>query len=153
MSDSGTFKSRHPPLFDMTELLDGEALAAEIREGLVAATERLTGAGARPTLATVLMSDDPASETYVSMKQDDCAEVGIEARDVELDPEAPATELYETIDELNADPDVDGVLVQMPVPGHVDKRRVLRSVTPGRRTSRRKPAEPTSSSPPPASRR
>jgi len=116
----------------MTELLDGEALAAEIREGLVAATERLTGAGARPTLATVLMSDDPASETYVSMKQDDCAEVGIEARDVELDPEAPATELYETIDELNADPDVDGVLVQMPVPGHVDKRRVLRRIDPAK---------------------
>jgi methylenetetrahydrofolate dehydrogenase (NADP+)/methenyltetrahydrofolate cyclohydrolase len=116
----------------MTELLDGEALAADLREGLVAATERLADAGSRPTLATVLMSDDPASETYVSMKQDDCAEVGIEARDVEIDPDAAADELYDTVDELNADPAVDGILVQMPVPGHVDKRRVLRRVDPAK---------------------
>ncbi|MFT4881218.1 MAG: methylenetetrahydrofolate dehydrogenase (NADP+)/methenyltetrahydrofolate cyclohydrolase [Natronomonas sp.] len=116
----------------MTELLDGEALAARLREELVAATERLADAGSRPTLATVLMSDDPASETYVSMKQDDCAEVGIEARDVELDPEAPAAELYDTVDDLNADPEVNGILVQMPVPDHVDKRRVLRRVDPAK---------------------
>ena len=116
----------------MTELLDGEALAAQVREGLVAAIERLAHAGARPTLATVLMSEDPASETYVSMKQDDCAEVGIEARDVELDPTAPATELHDTVDELNADPEVNGILVQMPVPDHVDKRRVLRQVNPAK---------------------
>ena len=116
----------------MTEILDGEALAAEVREGLVAAIERLADAGARPTLATVLMSDDPASETYVSMKQDDCAEVGIEARDIGIDPDAPAGELYDTVDDLNADPEVNGVLVQMPVPDHVDKRRVLRRIDPAK---------------------
>ena len=116
----------------MTELLDGEALAGEVRDGLAGAIDDLADAGARPTLATVLMSDDPASETYVSMKQDDCAEVGIEARDVGIDPDAPAEELYDTIDELNADPAVDGVLVQMPVPDHVDKRQVLRRVDPAK---------------------
>jgi methylenetetrahydrofolate dehydrogenase (NADP+)/methenyltetrahydrofolate cyclohydrolase len=116
----------------MTEILDGEALAAEVREGLVAAIERLADAGARPTLATVLMSEDPASETYVSMKQDDCAEVGIEARDIGIDPDAPAGELYDTVDDLNADPEVNGVLVQMPVPDHVDKRRVLRRIDPAK---------------------
>jgi methylenetetrahydrofolate dehydrogenase (NADP+)/methenyltetrahydrofolate cyclohydrolase len=76
------------------------------------------------------MSDDPASETYVSMKQQDCEEVGIEARDIEIDPEAPADELYDTIDELNDDPAVDGILVQMPVPDHVDDRDVLRRIDP-----------------------
>jgi methylenetetrahydrofolate dehydrogenase (NADP+)/methenyltetrahydrofolate cyclohydrolase len=116
----------------MTEILDGEAVAGGIREELVAAVDRLADAGARPTLATVLMSDDPASETYVSMKQDDCAEVGIEARDIEIDPDAPAEELYGTVDDLNADGAVDGVLVQMPVPDHVDERRVLRRIDPAK---------------------
>ena len=76
------------------------------------------------------MSDDPASETYVSMKQRDCEEVGIESHHVEIDPDEPAARLYDTIDDLNDDPDVDGILVQMPVPDHVDKRRVLQSITP-----------------------
>jgi methylenetetrahydrofolate dehydrogenase (NADP+)/methenyltetrahydrofolate cyclohydrolase len=78
------------------------------------------------------MTDDPASETYVSMKQGDCEEVGIETVDVDIDPEAPARELYDTIDDLNADDDVDGILVQMPVPDHVDKREVLRRIDPAK---------------------
>jgi methylenetetrahydrofolate dehydrogenase (NADP+)/methenyltetrahydrofolate cyclohydrolase len=114
----------------MTEIIDGDAVASEIRDGLGAAIESLADAGETPTLATVLMSDDPASETYVSMKQDDCAEVGIEAVDIEIDPDAPAEELYGTIDELNADDGVDGILVQMPVPDHVDGRTVLRRIDP-----------------------
>jgi methylenetetrahydrofolate dehydrogenase (NADP+)/methenyltetrahydrofolate cyclohydrolase len=114
----------------MTEIIDGDAVASEIRDGLGAPIESLADAGETPTLATVLMSDDPASETYVSMKQDDCAEVGIEAVDIEIDPDAPAEELYGTIDELNADDGVDGILVQMPVPDHVDGRTVLRRIDP-----------------------
>ncbi|QCJ46610.1 bifunctional methylenetetrahydrofolate dehydrogenase/methenyltetrahydrofolate cyclohydrolase [Haloprofundus sp. MHR1] len=114
----------------MTEIIDGNAIAAEIRADLQDAISTLTDAGVTPGLATVLMSDDPASETYVSMKQRDCEEVGINGIHVELDPEAPAEELYATIDDLNADPDVHGILVQMPVPDHVDTRRVLRSIAP-----------------------
>ncbi|MFB6083353.1 MAG: bifunctional methylenetetrahydrofolate dehydrogenase/methenyltetrahydrofolate cyclohydrolase [Halorientalis sp.] len=114
----------------MTEIIDGNAVAQEVRDGLGDAIDALADAGTTPTLATVLMSDDPASETYVSMKQDDCEEVGIEARDVEIDPDAPAEELFDTIDELNADPDVNGILVQMPVPDHVDDREVLRRIDP-----------------------
>jgi methylenetetrahydrofolate dehydrogenase (NADP+)/methenyltetrahydrofolate cyclohydrolase len=78
------------------------------------------------------MSDDPASETYVSMKQQDCEEVGIESHHVEIDPDAPATELFDTIDDLNNDPAVDGVLVQLPVPDHVDKREVIRAIAPAK---------------------
>ncbi|MFB6156184.1 MAG: bifunctional methylenetetrahydrofolate dehydrogenase/methenyltetrahydrofolate cyclohydrolase [Haloferacaceae archaeon] len=114
----------------MTHVIDGNAVADEIRAGLGTPIETLEDAGVTPTLATVLMSEDPASETYVSMKQRDCEEVGIEALDVELEPDAPAEELYAEIDDLNADPSVNGILVQMPVPDHVDDREVLRRVDP-----------------------
>jgi len=114
----------------MTEIIDGNAVAEEVRAGLAAAIETLGDAGVTPGLATVLMSDDPASETYVSMKQRDCEEVGMNGIHVELDADAPAEELYETIDELNEDPEVHGFLVQMPVPDHVDKREVLRRIAP-----------------------
>jgi len=116
----------------MTTIIDGNEVAGEVRDGLREAIETLTDADEKPGLATVLMSDDPASETYVSMKQRDCEEVGIESRHVEIDPEAPAEELYDTIDKLNDDDDVHGILVQMPVPDHVDTRRVLRSVDPAK---------------------
>jgi len=116
----------------MTEVIDGNAVAADIRDGLTGAIERLADADARPGLATVLMSDDPASETYVSMKQRDCEEVGITSHHVEIDPEAPAEELFDTIADLNADDAVNGILVQMPVPDHVDKRRVLRAIDPAK---------------------
>ena len=114
----------------MTEIIDGQAVAADTREALTESIETLEREGVTPGLATVLMSDDPASETYVSMKQQDCEEVGIDGIHVELDPEAPADELYDTIDDLNGDPSVHGILVQMPVPNHVDDRRVLRAIDP-----------------------
>ncbi|WP_226010088.1 bifunctional methylenetetrahydrofolate dehydrogenase/methenyltetrahydrofolate cyclohydrolase [Halomicrobium salinisoli] len=114
----------------MTEIIDGNEVAQSIRDDLVDSIDALADAGHRPTLATVLMSDDPASETYVSMKQDDCEEVGIEALDVEIDPDAPADELFDTIDDLNADESVNGILVQMPVPDHVDDRAVLERIDP-----------------------
>ncbi|QSG06872.1 bifunctional methylenetetrahydrofolate dehydrogenase/methenyltetrahydrofolate cyclohydrolase FolD [Halapricum desulfuricans] len=114
----------------MTHVIDGNAVAQRIRNELRDSIETLEAEGRTPTLATVLMSDDPASETYVSMKQDDCEEVGIEAIDVEIDPDAPAEELFETIERLNGDDAVDGILVQMPVPDHVDKRAVLRAIDP-----------------------
>jgi methylenetetrahydrofolate dehydrogenase (NADP+)/methenyltetrahydrofolate cyclohydrolase len=114
----------------MTTTLDGEAVANRIRTDVAAAADRLAERGVVPGLATVLMSDDAASETYVSMKQRACEEVGIESHHVEIDPDAPAEELYGTVDDLNADPDVHGILVQMPVPDHVDTRTVLSRVDP-----------------------
>ncbi len=114
----------------MTNVIDGEAVAADLREGLVGCVETLADAGARPTLATVLMSPDPASETYVSMKQRDCEEVGIGTRDLELDVDAPAAELYDAIADLNADDEVDGVLVQSPLPDRVDYLEVIETVAP-----------------------
>jgi methylenetetrahydrofolate dehydrogenase (NADP+)/methenyltetrahydrofolate cyclohydrolase len=114
----------------MTELIDGKAIAADLRGELQSAVDTLADAGHRPTLATVLMSPDPASQTYVSMKQNDCEELGINARDIELGVDEPAENLFDTIAELNADDDVDGILVQSPVPDHVDYREVLDRIDP-----------------------
>ncbi|EMA58005.1 bifunctional 5,10-methylene-tetrahydrofolate dehydrogenase/ 5,10-methylene-tetrahydrofolate cyclohydrolase [Halorubrum distributum JCM 13561] len=114
----------------MTEIIDGEAVAADVRDAVADEVARLADAGVEPGLATVLMSDDPASETYVSMKQRDCEEVGIESFHVEIDADAPAEELYETIDDLNDRDDVHGILVQLPLPDHVDQRTVLRRIDP-----------------------
>ena len=114
----------------MTTVLDGNAIGDEIRSELGGCIDDLDDAGVTPGLATVLMSDDPASETYVSMKQRACEAIGIRGVDHEIDPEAPEDELFDRLEELNADPAIHGILVQMPVPDHVDTRRVLRSVAP-----------------------
>ncbi|WP_435364402.1 bifunctional methylenetetrahydrofolate dehydrogenase/methenyltetrahydrofolate cyclohydrolase [Haloarchaeobius sp. DYHT-AS-18] len=114
----------------MTHVIDGNAVAEDVRADVADAIDTLEAEGVTPGLATVLMSDDGGSQTYVSMKQRACEEVGIDGTTVEIDPEAPAQELYDTIDELNADPSIHGILVQMPVPDHVDQREVLRRVDP-----------------------
>jgi methylenetetrahydrofolate dehydrogenase (NADP+)/methenyltetrahydrofolate cyclohydrolase len=114
----------------VTHVLDGNAVGDRIREELRDCIDTLGGAGVTPGLATVLMSEDPASETYVSMKQRACEDLGIESFHHEIDPEAPAEELFETVESLNDDPAVHGILVQMPVPDHVDQRAVLRSIDP-----------------------
>jgi len=114
----------------MTEIIDGNAVADDVKSGLEDAIDRLESEGVTPGLATVLMSDDPASETYVSLKQRDCEEVGINGIHVEIDTDAPAGELYDTIADLNDDPDVHGILVQSPVPEHVPYREVIRRIDP-----------------------
>ena len=112
------------------DVIDGEAVAERVRAEVAEAVERLGEAGVTPGLATVLMSDDPASETYVRMKQRDCEEVGIESFHVELDTDASEAALFETIDELNADPAVNGILVQRPLTDSVDESAALRRVDP-----------------------
>ena len=114
----------------MAEIIDGEAVAADIRDSLAESIDRLKAEGVEPGLATVLMSDDPASDTYVSMKQRDCEAVGIDGIHVEIDTDAPPTELYDTVEDLNDDPGVHGILVQMPLVDGIDSRRVLRSIDP-----------------------
>ncbi|MFP9060552.1 bifunctional methylenetetrahydrofolate dehydrogenase/methenyltetrahydrofolate cyclohydrolase FolD [Natrialbaceae archaeon A-chndr2] len=114
----------------MTTHIDGNAVASEIRDELTDAIETLASEGSRPGLATVLMGDDPASQTYVSMKQRDCEEVGIEPHHVDVDGDAPADELFDTIETLNDDSDVHGYLVQAPVPDHVDYPQVIRRIDP-----------------------
>ena len=114
----------------MTTIIDGNEVSETIRTELEDCVETLAAADVRPGLATVLMSDDPASETYVNMKQRACEELGIDGLHYELDPEAPATELFEQVEALNEDPGVHGILVQMPVPDQVDEQQVLETIDP-----------------------
>ena len=110
-------------------LLDGEAVAADVRSEVSDAVDAMDEP---PTLVAVLMGDDPASETYVEMKRRDCEEVGIDGRVREVDGDASQSELLDVVDELNADSDVDGIIVQLPLPDHVDERAALRAVDPAK---------------------
>ena len=114
----------------MNTVIDGNGIGDRIRDDLRTCIDTLDDAGVTPSLATVLMSEDPASETYVSMKRRACDDLGIESIHHELAADAPAGDLYDVIDDLNDDPDVNGILVQMPVPDHVDSRRVLERLDP-----------------------
>ena len=114
----------------MTRIIDGNEIADSIRAKLRASVETLREADVQPGLATVLMSEDGASETYVSMKQAACEELGIDGQHHEIDPNAPAEALFDRIDDLNADPEIHGILVQLPVPDHVEKRAVLERIDP-----------------------
>jgi methylenetetrahydrofolate dehydrogenase (NADP+)/methenyltetrahydrofolate cyclohydrolase len=106
--------------------MDGAALAARIRKEVATEVAELGGLG----LATVLVGDDPASEIYIGKKHEAAREAGIEPHDHHLPAETSEADLLELVAELNADDSVDGILVQLPLPGHVDERRVLRSVAP-----------------------
>jgi methylenetetrahydrofolate dehydrogenase (NADP+)/methenyltetrahydrofolate cyclohydrolase len=105
-------------------ILDGKALAQEIEVDLAARIEKIRSkAGGRaPILATILVGDDPASATYVKMKGSACRRVGMESMKVVLPQETSTARLLATIDELNANPAVHGILLQHPVPGHIDER-------------------------------
>jgi len=101
--------------------MDGRALAERIRAEVAEEVRPLGRVG----LATVLVGDDPASEIYIRRKQEAAEEAGIEARDLRLPVDTPADELRRLIDELNADDAVDGLLVQSPLPSHLDEPTVV----------------------------
>lgn len=105
-------------------ILDGKTLAKSIEESLktrVAAFIEKTG-GQAPVLATILVGDDPASATYVKMKGNACRRVGMESRKIELPPTTSTEELLAEIEGLNLDPQVNGILLQHPVPDQIDER-------------------------------
>jgi methylenetetrahydrofolate dehydrogenase (NADP+)/methenyltetrahydrofolate cyclohydrolase len=107
--------------------LDGKALAERVRAEVKGAVAEL---GAPVGLATVLVGDDPASHVYVRSKRNACAEAGIESFHHEL-PEGTSEEaLLALVEELNADPSVTGILVQLPLPDQIDEARVIRSIAP-----------------------
>ncbi len=107
-------------------ILDGKALAARVREEVAGEVAELGELG----LATVLVGDDPASDIYIRGKHKAASEAGMRPRDVRLPAETTERELLELVRELNADDGVDGLLVQLPLPGHIDEARILRSVDP-----------------------
>lgn len=114
----------------MTKCIEGNEVADGIKDNLKSCIETLEEDDVTPGLATVLMSDDGASETYVSMKQQACDEVGIEGYHYEIPANASEETLLQRIQMLNETPEVHGLLVQMPVPEHVDEQAVLEQIDP-----------------------
>ncbi len=115
------------------ELMNSTGLARESVERSAERTRRLLDrTGVRPCLATVIVGDDPASVTYVAMKRNRCAKAGIESRHVPLPAETTTAELVAAIRALSDDPTVHGILLQHPVPPHIDERAAFEAIAPAK---------------------
>jgi len=113
------------------QLIDGKAIAASLRLQIAqrVAERRLQGLRA-PGLAVILVGSDPASQVYVSHKRKDCEEVGFDSRAYDLPAETSQEELLGLIDSLNQNPEIDGILVQLPLPAHLDASLLLERISP-----------------------
>lgn len=121
------------PIAATARLMEGSALAARILETAARDAAVLAhDTGVAPCLATVLVGDDPASATYVRMKQNRCAKAGIRSRHVALPETATTADVVEVVNALSADPEVHGILVQHPAPAAVDERAVFEAIDPAK---------------------
>ena len=114
------------------QILDGKATAAAIKSELAVRIEALKARGVQPGLGTVLVGDDPGSHSYVRGKHRDCAQVGIASIQRELPADATQSDVEEVVRELNADPACTGYIVQLPLPGGLDEKRVLELMDPAK---------------------
>jgi methylenetetrahydrofolate dehydrogenase (NADP+)/methenyltetrahydrofolate cyclohydrolase len=113
------------------QILDGKAIAADIRATIKSRTDAIRTAGGRaPGLAVVLVGENPASEVYVRNKRKACAEVGFHSEQHPLPATVGQTELLALIDRLNLDERIDGILVQLPLPDHIDEEAVIERILP-----------------------
>ncbi|MFC7679335.1 bifunctional 5,10-methylenetetrahydrofolate dehydrogenase/5,10-methenyltetrahydrofolate cyclohydrolase [Paenibacillus sp. GCM10028914] len=110
-------------------ILDGNQVANRIKEELKERVEQLVQNGVTPCLATILVGDDPASETYVRMKGNACKRLGIDSKRVVLESSTSTEELINVIRDLNNDPSVHGILLQHPVPHHIDERAAFEAIS------------------------
>ncbi len=112
-------------------VIDGKALAKRIRSTMTRdVQQRLDVRGTPPGLSVILIGENPASQVYVRNKQNACVEVGIQSDLISLPVEVPESEVLARIDRLNTDPLVHGILVQLPLPAHIDADRVTRAIDP-----------------------
>jgi methylenetetrahydrofolate dehydrogenase (NADP+)/methenyltetrahydrofolate cyclohydrolase len=112
-------------------LLDGKVAAEAVKEKLKAQVAELTDKGHRPPkLAAILVGNNGASETYVASKVKNCAETGFESLLIRLDENVPESTLLQTIEQLNNDETVDGILVQLPLPKHISEQKVIATIHP-----------------------
>lgn len=114
----------------MATIINGKAVAAKVKAEASARVAHLKERGIPCGLAVVLVGDDPASSVYVRNKRKDCAECGIEAFDFDLPATCTQVELDALLDRLNADPAVSGILVQMPLPSHLDAEAAIARISP-----------------------
>lgn len=113
-------------------IIDGVALAKTIRAEVAEAVGTLKGTGRRPGLAAVLVGEDPASAVYVRSKGKACEEAGMHSVTIRLPAETTEADLLATVDRLNADPEIHGILVQLPLPKHINSEKVLHRIDPAK---------------------
>ncbi len=107
-------------------LLDGKSLAAQIKEEIAAEVADLVGRGQRPpVLAVIMVGDNPASAAYVRNKIRSCQQVGFKSLDIKLPADISQQQLIAEVERLNADPEVDGFIVQLPLPDHLDEQEII----------------------------
>ena len=111
------------------QILDGKKLASDSEKEILESVSVLKEKGIIPTLATILVGDDPASETYVRMKQETCKRVGMESLAINLPKETSTEELLLKIDELNNDKNIHGILLQHPVPDQINERKCFERIS------------------------
>lgn len=111
-------------------IIDGKAIALEIREEIREKTAALTAKGVKPGLAVILVGEDPASQVYVRNKERACVKAGMHSVLERLPAETTQEELLAHIARLNVDPAIHGILVQLPLPGHIDEAAVIRAIDP-----------------------
>lgn len=114
----------------MARIIDGTEISRKIRAEIASGVDELRRDGVVPGLAVVLVGSDPASEVYVRMKAQACRKAGMRDRTVHLDADITEAELFGVIDGLNADPEIHGILVQLPIPRHLPYKAVLERVRP-----------------------
>jgi methylenetetrahydrofolate dehydrogenase (NADP+)/methenyltetrahydrofolate cyclohydrolase len=113
------------------KIIDGKQIAKNVRDNVSqAVAERIANGQRAPGLAVVLVGNDPASEVYVRNKKADCEKAGFQSFSFDLDADTSQEQLLQLIDELNNDPKVDGILVQLPLPAHLDSDLILERIKP-----------------------
>ncbi|MDE5611440.1 MAG: bifunctional methylenetetrahydrofolate dehydrogenase/methenyltetrahydrofolate cyclohydrolase FolD [Odoribacter sp.] len=113
------------------ELIDGKKISAQIKQELADEVARLKAEGHKiPHLVAVLVGNDPASETYVASKVKACQEVGFKSTELRYSADMTEAQLLEVVDKLNKDADVDGYIVQLPLPAHISEQKVLQAIAP-----------------------
>ncbi len=113
-------------------IIDGKEIARRVREDAAARTAALRARGVQPCLAVVLVGEDPASLSYVTGKEKALAEAGMAGRDIRLPAATTEAELLELVSRLNIDPEVDGILVQLPLPKHIREDRIIVAIDPAK---------------------
>jgi len=116
----------------MTIIMDGKGLARIIKERVSREVAELKGRGVTPSLATILVGEDPSSHKYVSLKERDCAQVGIESRRYLFPASVEEEDIIDLIEELNGDDGVHGILIQLPLPPHLDVFRLMERISPSK---------------------
>ncbi|HJB01978.1 MAG TPA: bifunctional methylenetetrahydrofolate dehydrogenase/methenyltetrahydrofolate cyclohydrolase FolD [Candidatus Mediterraneibacter merdavium] len=114
----------------MPHIINGKEISQQIKDELKAEVTRLAEKGRHACLAVVQVGNDPASSVYVNNKKKACAYIGIESKSYELAEETTEEELISLVEELNADDGVNGILVQLPLPAHIDEDRIIRTISP-----------------------